>query len=238
MHLSLRQTRFVYLIHLPLLICFSGSAQPKSSTSDLYELTCYAGYDGRLLIKDLADSDFDGLKIHAFVKADVPFAFTVEDVQSNRLSISGTVIETDAQDFCLTNSRLQGFGMSAEGLLCDSKETREMRKSLEAILGPDSRYNPSDPAEAESSIWCISIGPGYRLAIKRTPSQPQLTMTPSRGNVILAWSTNFTGFNLQSTTNPASLNWNTVSSAAVWVNGFNVVTNPVSGNQQFFRLSR
>jgi hypothetical protein len=60
----------------------------------------------------------------------------------------------------------------------------------------------------------------------------------------LTWPTNFagfdyTGYTLQSTTN---LNvptlWAPVSPAPVIVNGQNTVTNPISGAQQFFRLSQ
>src|SRR5438477_5260426 len=107
---------------------------------DSYELTAWAGYDGRLLIED--PTNFAGLKIHAFVRADVPFSFTTENGHGDHLSISGTVMEIDTQDFYVTNSNLEGFG--AVGLSCSTKQTREIRKILEPILGPDIRYHPSD----------------------------------------------------------------------------------------------
>ena len=65
-----------------------------------------------------------------------------------------------------------------------------------------------------------------------------LKMTPSAGNVVLTWPTNSTSLTLQSTTNLASATWTTNSAAPVVVNGQNTVTNPVSGRQQFFRLSQ
>jgi hypothetical protein len=71
------------------------------------------------------------------------------------------------------------------------------------------------------------------------PGPPQLTIAPSGANVILTWPTNAAGFTLQSTTNlvlPAV--WNTVSPGPVVVNGQNTVTNPISGAQQFYRLSQ
>jgi uncharacterized repeat protein (TIGR03803 family) len=67
---------------------------------------------------------------------------------------------------------------------------------------------------------------------------PQLTITPAAANVILTWPTNFTGFTLQSTTNLASPAWTANLPAVVVVNGLNTVTNPISGIQQFFRLSQ
>jgi uncharacterized repeat protein (TIGR03803 family) len=68
---------------------------------------------------------------------------------------------------------------------------------------------------------------------------PQLTLTPSGGNVVLTWPTNATGFTLQSTTNVgSSAVWTTNTPAPVIVNDQNVVTNSISGAQQFFRLSQ
>jgi uncharacterized repeat protein (TIGR03803 family) len=63
-------------------------------------------------------------------------------------------------------------------------------------------------------------------------SPPQLTINLSGTNVVLTWTTNATGFNLQSTTN--------LVSQAVWttVSGQNAVTNPISGTQKFYRLSQ
>jgi uncharacterized repeat protein (TIGR03803 family) len=68
---------------------------------------------------------------------------------------------------------------------------------------------------------------------------PQLTITASGPNTILAWPTNPTGFSLQSTASlTTSASWTTVSPGPVVVNGQNTVTNPISGAQQFFRLSQ
>jgi Divergent InlB B-repeat domain len=56
--------------------------------------------------------------------------------------------------------------------------------------------------------------------------------------LILSWPTNSTGFALQSTTNLASPVWTTNLPSPVIINGQNTVTNPISGTQQFFRLSQ
>jgi uncharacterized repeat protein (TIGR03803 family) len=79
-------------------------------------------------------------------------------------------------------------------------------------------------------------GTVFRLTIV---PQPQLTIIPSGPYVVLTWPTNYSGFTLQSTTNlGSSAVWSTNSSVPVVVNGQNVVTNPISGTRQFFRLSQ
>jgi len=76
------------------------------------------------------------------------------------------------------------------------------------------------------------------------PVPPQLSIIPSGDNVILTWPTNaagfdYSGFTLQSTTNlGSSAVWITNSPPPVVVNGRNTVTNPISGTQQFYRLSQ
>src|SRR6266446_3607120 len=66
---------------------------------------------------------------------------------------------------------------------------------------------------------------------------PQLTIIPSRANVILTWPTNAAGFTLQSTTNLVSpAIWTNVSPGPVVLNRQNTVTNPTSGTRQFYRL--
>jgi uncharacterized repeat protein (TIGR03803 family) len=72
---------------------------------------------------------------------------------------------------------------------------------------------------------------------------PQLTIIPSGSNAILMWPTNVAGFDyngytLQSTTNLAPPVWTTDAPVPVIVNGQNTITNPISGTQQFFRLSK
>jgi len=71
-------------------------------------------------------------------------------------------------------------------------------------------------------------------------SPAQLTILPSGvppSGIILIWSTNAVGFTLQSTTNLASPVWSTNSPAPVVIAGQNTVTNPISGPEQFYRLS-
>ncbi len=75
------------------------------------------------------------------------------------------------------------------------------------------------------------------ISVSYVPLSPRLTITRSEDNVILMWPTDPPGFTLQSTTDltiPES--WVTVSKDPVVVNGSNVVTEPISGLRQFYRL--
>jgi uncharacterized repeat protein (TIGR03803 family) len=78
-------------------------------------------------------------------------------------------------------------------------------------------------------------GTVFRLTVAL--GSPPLTIIPSATNVILKWPANPSGLTLQSTTHLGSTVWTTNSPAPVVVNGQNTVTNPISGAQQFFRLS-
>ena len=85
-----------------------------------------------------------------------------------------------------------------------------------------------------------SSGNGTVFKISFTP---QLSLTQFAEQIVLNWPTNYagfdyTGYTLQSTTNLDSPVWTTNLSAPVLVNGQNVVTNPISGTWQFFRLSK
>ena len=69
-------------------------------------------------------------------------------------------------------------------------------------------------------------------------SNPRVTIAPADGKLILTWPTSTSGFVLQSATNLFSPSWTPVSAAPVVANGQYTVTNPISGTQQFFRLSQ
>jgi uncharacterized repeat protein (TIGR03803 family) len=72
---------------------------------------------------------------------------------------------------------------------------------------------------------------------------PQLNSVHSSSNIVLSWPTNYAGFDysgftLQSATNLASPVWTTNLPPRVMVSGQYILTNPISGAQQFFRLSQ
>jgi uncharacterized repeat protein (TIGR03803 family) len=79
------------------------------------------------------------------------------------------------------------------------------------------------------AIFCISL----------PVAPPQLTIFPAGANVLLTWPTNASGFSLQSSTSlGSSAIWASNLPTPVAVNGQFTVTNPISGTQQFFRLSQ
>jgi hypothetical protein len=80
----------------------------------------------------------------------------------------------------------------------------------------------------------VLLGPTFRFQVP-PPLEIRLSLG---GSQVIVWPTNATSYTLQSTTNLSSPVWTTVSPAPVVVNGQNTVTNPISGSQQFFRLSQ
>lgn len=79
------------------------------------------------------------------------------------------------------------------------------------------------------TIFSISLGASVA---------PHLAFSASQKNLVFTWPTNATRVFLQSTTNLAAPVWTTVSLPPRVVSGQNTVTNPLSGTQQFFRLSQ
>src|SRR5208283_796145 len=79
---------------------------------------------------------------------------------------------------------------------------------------------------------------GFGTVFSISLPTPQLTIIRVGTNAIVTWPTNALVFTLQSTTTlvPPTV-WNDVSPLPVVVNGQNTVTNPISGTQQFYRLS-
>jgi uncharacterized repeat protein (TIGR03803 family) len=82
-----------------------------------------------------------------------------------------------------------------------------------------------------------SFGNGTVFRLSLLP--PQLTLLGIDANVVLTWPTYAPGVTLQSSTNLVPpIIWTTVSPAPVVVNGQYTVTNPITGTQQFYRLSQ
>jgi uncharacterized repeat protein (TIGR03803 family) len=80
---------------------------------------------------------------------------------------------------------------------------------------------------------------GAGTVFSLTLPPPQLTIISLEADVVLTWPTNAPGFTLQSTTNLVSpVTWNTNLPSPIVINGQNIVTNPITGAQQFFRLSQ
>jgi len=83
-----------------------------------------------------------------------------------------------------------------------------------------------------SGFWSL-------ISVAQTPGAPALTITYSGSSVILSWSTNSTGFVLQSAANltPAA-SWSAVSPSPVVVNARNTVTTAITGGGKFYRLAQ
>jgi formylglycine-generating enzyme required for sulfatase activity len=64
-----------------------------------------------------------------------------------------------------------------------------------------------------------------------------LWIAPAGNQVVLSWPAWASNYVLQSTTNFLPAAWSNVTNVPVIVNGRDTVTNPVSGTQQFYRLS-
>lgn len=78
----------------------------------------------------------------------------------------------------------------------------------------------------EGTIFCVSLG--------ASPA-PQLTVVRSLDAVVLMWPDDSAGFVLKVATNLVSpIIWYSVSAVPRFINGQNVVTNPVSGNKKNF----
>ena len=94
----------------------------------------------------------------------------------------------------------------------------------------------------------IGYGADQSFTVFSYSLTPQLTITLSGTNVILAWPINVSGFTLEFTTNlvqPVAWSanvwnnntYNTNLTAPVVIGGQNVVTNPIAGSQMFYRLA-
>jgi hypothetical protein len=69
--------------------------------------------------------------------------------------------------------------------------------------------------------------------------RPQLAIARAGTNVLLTWSTNFSGFTLQSTASlVAPTTWNTITANPPVVNSNYTVTNGISGARKFYRLAQ
>jgi hypothetical protein len=74
-------------------------------------------------------------------------------------------------------------------------------------------------------------------AIGLSPALSIHSWSSTAHQIVLSWSTNYTGCTLQSSTGPGSTNWTDCASPAVSGASF-VVTNAMSAGAQFFRLKR
>jgi hypothetical protein len=120
-----------------------------------------------------------------------------------------------------TNGTLENKGLSDQGAV---------NWVTYQLYNTDSNFYPAlapcGPDRTDFYIKSMTVS-GLMLGIQRSGS-----------NVILSWPTNTPGFNLVSSPNLVPPVWNPVSPPPVVVNGQNVVTNPITGAQQYYRLKQ
>jgi uncharacterized repeat protein (TIGR03803 family) len=139
-----------------------------------------------------------------------------------------------------------GGGFYAAGTVFAINTNGTAFANLHNFTGSDGAFPWAGLILSGSTLYGTTLGGGispgngtvFSLSLVTAPQLPQLTIIPFGANVILTWPTNAAGFTLQSTTNLVSpAVWSTVSPGPVVLNGQNTVLNPVSGTQQFYRLS-
>jgi hypothetical protein len=112
------------------------------------------------------------------------------------------------------------------------------------IRSTNGTVNPLTSSNIIAVAGLITNGATINLSYGFNPDPclscfPQLALTMSGGNAILTWPTNFPTFSLESATNLASSTaWQTNPIPPAVSGGLNVVTNPVSSKQQFYRLKQ
>lgn len=152
-------------------------------------------------------------------------------------SSRGTVfaIDTGGDGFTILHSFASGGGRNPTGRLVLSGYTLYGTTAYVSLpfffFGPVADPSANQSFDGSGTVYSLSFA-------------PQLTIIPSGPDVVLTWPTNNGGFDyarfaLQSTTNlfPSAV-WATVSPEPVVINGQYTVTNPISGTQQFYRLSQ
>jgi hypothetical protein len=95
------------------------------------------------------------------------------------------------------------------------------------IVGWGEQLGPGRPEAWVATIPGL-IGVSPWLSIKSSPATKQ---------VVLSWSTNYTGCTLQGSTRLDLTNWTNCASPTI-SGAYFVVTNPMSAGAQFFRLKR
>lgn len=121
----------------------------------------------------------------------------------------------------------------------------EFKKLYEFTGGPGGVKPASDVILSGNALYGTALGEegfagdGSATLFSITLPPPQLSLTLSGNNAILSWPTNFAGLTLQSAKSLISpVLWTTITSSPAVINALNVLTNTVSGNQTFYRLSQ
>ena len=116
-------------------------------------------------------------------------------------------------------------------------------KSLYSFTGGNDGSDPlADLVSAGSTLFGTTTkggSAGNGTIFSFTLAGPPLAIAHSGTNVVLTWSTAYSGYTLQSSTQlVAGAVWSSVSPLPVVLNNLNTVTNPVSAKTKFYRLSQ
>lgn len=199
------------------------------SDGTLYGTATSGGINGNGNLFAINATDFEFTNIYSFTAVGYPVATNSDGADPfGGLILSGSTLYGTSTAGG-TNGNGTVFAMNVDGsnssftVLHTFTTTEVARPNGSLIISGTTLYGTAEGGGSgrDGTIFSLSLA---------APSAPTLGLQFSGTNVILTWAA--AGYTLQSTTNLAS--------PAVWtpVSGQNAVTNPISGTQEFYRLSQ
>jgi len=154
------------------------------------------------------------------------------DTATNGMELDVTITDTNSYHLVMTPLGNPGNAYSEDGTFTNAPITWVTYQL----------YNTdSDFYNFTNGIPSVCVNPQRTDFYIKSMTVAGLTLNIQRAgtDVILSWPTNVPGFTLASSLDlgPSAV-WNTNSTMPFVVNGQNVVTNPIAGTQQYYRLQR
>jgi hypothetical protein len=152
------------------------------------------------------------------------------DTTTNGVQVDITLTGTNTFHVVMTPQGNPGSAYSSDGILENHglADQGAINWVTYQLYNTDSNFYPSQaPCGPDRTDFYIK---------SMTISGLQLNIQKAGANVVLSWSTNTPGFNLESTPSLGVPVWNPVSPVPVVVNDQNVVTNAITDAQQYYRL--
>jgi len=154
------------------------------------------------------------------------------DTSTNGMELDVTITDTNSYHLVMTPLNNPGIAYSEDGTFTNAPITWVTYQL----------YNTdSDFYNFTNGIPSVCVNPQRTDFYIKSMTVAGLTLNIQRAgtDVILSWPTNVPGFTLASSLDlgPSAV-WNTNSTMPAVVNGQNVMTNPIAGTQQFYRLQR
>lgn len=136
--------------------------------------------------------------------------------------IAGLALAVRAQPYALNWFSIEGGGGTSTGGVY----------RLRATIGPpDAGSQSGGPYVLVSGFWSYA-------EVVQTDGAPRLRIEVGRQDVLVAWPTSSTGFQLQETPSLAALVWTDVRAAPRTVGSENQVSLPWQPGMRFFRLRK